>query len=235
MTDRSALGAFLTVTRNFGLTIALRVTYSKVRGWICPALALPRAPTRNVRHRELSILLSTIDQSATTLSGVAEVVARHSASNWEICICERPPLAPEVALTLARLRGTQPWIRIVTSDESVDEATAAQWTVEQATGRFVALMAPGSTPDAATFERLLAHLHSDSGIDAAVLLRTNNDSGALPSPIAAADCQLLLQRKSAYLSTFPLRLELRVAAVASELREIDATKADLAGMVIWMG
>ena len=75
-----------------------------------------------------------------------------------------------MASALARLRGTQPWIRIVTADESIDDATAARWTVEQATGQFVALVGPGYAPEADAIARLLVRLHNDPGIDAAVLV-----------------------------------------------------------------
>ena len=88
-----------------------------------------------------------------------------------------------MARTLARIRGTQPWIRIVTTDKSVDDATAARWTVEQATGQFVALVAPGYTPDAGAITRLLARLHNDSGIDAAVLIGTEEGGPTFAGPV----------------------------------------------------
>lgn len=81
MNDRSPLRRFITVSRDFGLAVAMRVAYSKVRGRLCPALALPDAPAYNAKHREVSVLLSTAGQGAATLDAVAEVVA---ARDWTL-------------------------------------------------------------------------------------------------------------------------------------------------------
>jgi hypothetical protein len=212
----SPLRRFVAVTRDFGLAVATRVAYSKVRGKLCPALALPDAPIYNTRRRELSLLLSTAGQCAATLDAVVEVLAGRGGSDWEVCICERSPVAPDMVGTLACIRGTQPWIRIVRSDTSVDDATAARWTVEQATGQFVALVAPGHTPDAGAITRLLAQLHNDTGVDAAVLIGTE---GAPNSPARWAGCRLVLQRKSGYLAAFPERWPLTATALAKYLDE----------------
>jgi hypothetical protein len=59
LNDLSLLRRFVTVSRDFGFVIAMRVAYSKVRGKLWPALALPDAPVHNARHREVSVLLST--------------------------------------------------------------------------------------------------------------------------------------------------------------------------------
>ncbi|MGH6852020.1 MAG: hypothetical protein ACREDJ_02250, partial [Methylocella sp.] len=78
-------------------------------------------------------------------------------------------------------------------DESVDDATAARWTVEQATGQFVALVAPGYTPKAGGIARLLARLRNDPGIDAAVLAGTDSVRAIRHrwslGPIAACCCR----------------------------------------------
>jgi hypothetical protein len=207
----------------------MRVAYSKVRGRLCPALALPDAPVYNAMHREVSILLCTAEQDAATLDAVVEAFAGRGVLEWEVCICERSPVEPEMARALARFRGTQPSIRIVTTDESIDDATAARWTVEQATGQFVALLAPGYTPAADAIARLLARLHNDSGIDAAVLIGTNSDSGSPPSSVPWADCRLLLQRKSGYLAALPGRWPLTAPALAKDLVEAGVPTAYMAG------
>lgn len=219
MNNRSNMRAFFSVLRSFGFVIAMRLTYSKVRGWLCPALALPRAALYVTRQRELSIVLSTLEQNAATLNAVVETIAGHGVSTWELCICERAPTAPAIAGVLERLRGTQPWLRIVTSDESVTEATAAQWTVEQTTGQFVALVAADYTPDAAAIEKLLSPLRGDSDIDASVLVGVGSGGRDPPSAIQAAACRLLVQRKTSYLAAFPRPLELSASNVASALRE----------------
>jgi hypothetical protein len=197
----------------------MRVAYSKLRGRLCPALALPEAPLYNAPHREVSFLLGTAGQGAATLDAVVEVLAGRGSLGWEVCICERSPVEQEMAGSLARVRGTQPWIRIVTADESVDDVTAARWTVEQATGQFVALVARGYAPKADVIARLLARLQNDAGIDAAVLVRADRDSSGPPSFDASADCCLLLQRKSGYLAAHKGRWHLAAQALAKDLDE----------------
>jgi len=228
LNDRSPLDRFVRVSRTFGFVVAIKVAYSKIRGWLCPALALPEAPIYNAKHREVSILLSTAELGAATLDGVVDVLAGRGGLDWEVCICERSPADPETARTLARLRGTRPWIRIVTTDRTVDDATAARWTVEQATGQFVALVAPGYMPDADAIARLLARLHNDPGIDAAVLVETDGGSGTPPSRGAGTDCRLLLQRKSGYLAALPERWLFTAPALARDLDETGVPTAYMA-------
>jgi hypothetical protein len=228
LNDRSPLRHFVTVSRDFGFAVAMRVAYSKVRGRLCPTLALPDAPAYNAKHREVSVLLSTAGQGTATLDAVAEIVAGRGGLDFEVCICERSPVEPEMARALARLRGTQPWIRIVTADESVDDTTAARWTVEQATGQFVALVAPGYTPKAGAIARLLARLHNDLGIDAAVLAGTKRGLGSPRSSVPWADCRLLVQRKSGYLAALKGRWLLTAQAVAKDLDEAGVPTAYMA-------
>lgn len=231
MNDRSPLRRFVAVCRDFGFFIALRVAYSKVRGKLYPAFALPDAPVYNAGHREVSVLLGTAGQAAATLDAVVEALAERGLLDWEVCICERFPVEPEIAGALARIRGMQPWIRIVTADESIDEATAARWTVEQATGRFVAFVAPGYAPKAGAIARLLARLQNDSGLDAAVLAGTDRDLGGPPLLDAAAGCRLLLQRKSGYLAALEGRWHLVASVLAKDLAEARVPIAYIAGLV----
>lgn len=230
MNDRSPLHRFVTVSRDFGFAIAVRVTCSKVRGWLFPAFALPDPPAYDARHREVSVLLTTVAHDAATLDAVVTAVAGRGGSGWEVCICERSPVEPETARALARYRGTQPWIRIVTTDGSVDATTAARWTVEQATGQLVALVAPGYAPEARAIARLLARLHEDPGIDAAALVGRDSGSGGPPSSRPRADCPLVLQRKSGYLAALPLRWPLTAPALAEDL---DAAGVPTAYMAAW--
>ncbi|MGH6840794.1 MAG: hypothetical protein ACREDV_01695 [Methylocella sp.] len=230
MNDRSPLRRFVAVCRDFGVRIALRVAYSKVRGRLCPALALPDAPVYNALHREVSVLLDTAGQAAATLDAVVEALAERGLLDWEVCICERVPVEPEIAGALARIRGTRPWIRIVTADESIDDATAARWTVEQATGQFVALVAPGYAPKAGAIERLLARLQNEPGIDAAVLAGTDRCLGGPPPLDAAADCRLLLQRKSGYLAAIEGRWHLVASVLAKDLDEAGVPTAYMAAL-----
>lgn len=191
-------------------------------------MALPGAPVYNAWHREVSVLLSTAERDVATLDAIVEVLARRGGYDWEVCICERSPVEPEMARAIARYRAMQPWIRIVKTDEFVDDATAARWTVEQATGQFIALVAPGYTLEAGAIERLLARLHSSSGIDAAVLAGTESHSGNPPSPVPWIGCRLLLQKKSGYLTVFQGRWPLTAPALAKELGEAGVPTAYVA-------
>jgi hypothetical protein len=217
LSGRPPLARFAEVCRNFGLGTAARVAISAVRGRLWPALALPGAPAYDARQREVSVLLSTAGRDADALDAIAEIVAGPEGSNWEICVCERAPVEPKMAQALARIRGTLPRIRIVTADQSVDPMTAARWTVEQATGRFIALTALGYRLEVRAIARLLGRLHDDPGIDAAVMVATGNGSHALPSPVAWEDCKLLLQRKPGYLAALPGRGLLTAPTSAEDL------------------
>jgi hypothetical protein len=222
LNDRSTLRRFVKAWRDFGLDIAMRVAYSKVRGGFRPALALPGPPVYS-RHREVSVLLSTAEQGPATLHAVVEALALRSGLDWEVCICERSPVGTEMARALARWRGTKPWIRIMTVGQSVDAEMAARWTVEQATGEFIALVAPGYTPKAGAIAKLLVRLRNDSAIEAAVLTGTDND---VDEPrVRRDDCRLLLQRKRAYLAARSEHWPLAAPALA---RDLDAAGVPIA-------
>jgi hypothetical protein len=141
--DLSPLRRFVTAARRFGLNIAIRVAYSKLRGRLFPALALPDQPGYHHAPRELSILIGAAEQDAATLEAIVQVIAERGGSDWEVCVSGHPAMGPESCRALSRLRGAKPWIRVVPADGSVDDVSAAQWTVEQATGDFVAFVAPG--------------------------------------------------------------------------------------------
>jgi hypothetical protein len=192
----SDLRRFATVRRNFGIGVAARVAFSKLRGRLWPSLALPDAAYDTVR-RELSILLSTIDHDAVTVEAIVDALAARGSRDWEICISERTPTEPRTARALERLRGTQPWLRVVSTDRSADEATAARWTTEQATGEFIALLAPGHCIDTVAIARLLVALHDGGGCTAAVLLEGD---GSSDKPLRT---RLVLQRKSDFLPFLP--------------------------------
>ena len=227
MNPRSPLRRFATVSRDFGIGVAIRVAYSGLRGRLYPALALPDAPIYEAGHRQLSMLVSTAEQGAATLDGIAEILAGRGGAEWEVCVCERSPAPPEIERALARCRRSRPRVRIVTTDASIDAATAARWTVEQATGRYVALMAPQYEPEAEAIARLLARLHAEPGTDAAALVGTGPGAGRPPAPVPPAGVVLLVQRKSAYLAAFPDRWPLTVAAAIQHLAEAGVPTAYL--------
>lgn len=216
MNARSSLRRFVVACRDFGPVVALRVACSNIRGRLRPALALPGAPVYDDKPRELSILLGGAEHDAVTLEAVIDLVAGHDGADWEVCICARPPLRPETAAALARHLGTRPWIRVVTADAAVDAATAARWTVEQATGQFVALLAPGYRPAADALQSLLACLRDAPEFDAAALVAAGS-SRAAPAAASPADCRLVLQRKRGYLTCLPGRA-LAAPALVEHLR-----------------
>jgi hypothetical protein len=226
LNGRSPLHRLATITRDFGFAVAARVIFSKLRGRLFPALALPDAPAYDAPHREVSFLLGTVEHGAATLEGVIAALAGRGGMDWEVCVCERAPVAPETERALARVRGSRPWIRIVRADASVAATTAAQWAVEQATGRFVALVAPGYAPDTGAVAELLARLHGDSTIDSAVLVGTDPGSGNPPSAPRPTDCLMMLQKKSAYLAAGARHWPLTAPALAESLATAGALAAD---------
>lgn len=213
MNDLSLPRRFLKVSRNFGLAIAVKVTWSKVRGMLFPALALPDGRAYEDRPRQVSFLLDTVEHAPGTMSAVAGMVEAHGDGSWEICVCDRPGAPPETLRLLARLRGTRPWIRIVKADAAADLPMAARWTVEQATGAFIALVAPHDAPDADAVRKLLDRMRHDEGIDAAILTGTREETAG------SADCRLAMQRKSRYLESQAGRWPLSAAALAQRLPE----------------
>jgi hypothetical protein len=217
VSDHSPLRLFIKVCRNFGVETAVRVAYFKLRGTLFPALALPNPSVANTTPHEVSIFLDTAEHDAATIGSIVDLLASRGKSDWEICVCERVPVEPEMAQILARCRGTKPWIRIVTADMCVDEAIVAQWAVEQATGEYVALVASGYAPQLESFSRLLARLYHTPEFGAAALIKTNAESNGASSPVSKLNCCLLLQRKSGYLAAFKGRWALTAPELANSL------------------
>lgn len=228
MNDLSLPHRFLKVSRNFGLAVAVRVTYSKVRGLLYPPLALPDGRDYEHRPRQASFLIDGAEHSAATVSAVVEIISAHDGS-WEICICERRPLQPDMTRLLDRLRGTRPWLRIVRADAAADRTTAARWTVEQATGQLIALVAPCYVPDAEAIQRLLDRMQRDAEIDAAALLGTHDRPDESSVPAAGAGCRLAMQRKAAYLASQSELWPLTAPALVRQLQESKARTAYMAG------
>jgi hypothetical protein len=226
--DLSPSRRFVTAARRFGLNVAIRVAYSKVRGRLFPALALPDEPVYRHAPRELSILVEAAEQDAPTLEAVVQTVAERGGSDWEVCVSGRPAMGPELGRTLSRLRGAKPWIRVVWADGSVDEVTAAQWTVEQATGEFVAFLAPGYIVDADAIARLLDRLRGEPRMEAAMLVGLASSPGALAAQPQFSDCRVLVQKKSRYLAMSAGRWPLTAPALAKTLGEAGAPVAVVA-------
>ena len=212
----SPLRRFVTAARRFGLNVAIRVAYSKVRGGLFPAMALPDAPVYHNVPRELSILIGSTEHDAAALKAVVRVIAERGGSDWEVCVSGRPAMGREFERTLSRVRGAKPWIRVVSADGSVDDVTAAQWTVEQSTGEFVALVAPGYIVDADAVGRLLRRLRGEPRVEAAILVERVSDLGDLGAQ-PHSDCRLLIQKKSRYLATSSGRWPLTAPAAAKAL------------------
>ena len=200
MNNTSLLGRFVRASRDFGLIVATKVAYSKIRGMLFPALALPEAPVYLDMRREVSVLFSTASHGMDALDAVVAMLIARGGAGWELCICERAPVEPEMAQLLTRLRGSQPWIRIVTNEQSVDDPTAARWAIEQATGSFVALLGPQYEPRADALSGLLAEMYQHPEIQAALLVGADSGSNHPGLVDAPSVCVLLLQRKSGYLS-----------------------------------
>jgi len=200
LNNTSLLRRFVRASRDFGLILATKVAYSKIRGMLFPALALPEAPVYVDMPREVSVLFNTAAHGAAVLDAVVAMLIARDGAGRELCICARAPVEPEMAQLLTRLRGSKPWIRIVTNERSVDDATAARWTIEQATGSFVALLGPQYEPSAHILSGLVAEMHQRPEIQAALLVEADRGSNHPASADAPSVCVLLVQRKSGYLS-----------------------------------
>jgi hypothetical protein len=225
LNDRSALRRFLRTCRRFGLRVAVNVAYSKVRGWLFPASALPDRPLYDNRPRELSVLLDGAEHSPADLNAIVAAIAGRGGQHWEICICEHHPLPPQTAHALARWHGKHAWLRIVSSDASVDAATAARSTLEQATGLFVALVTPGYTPSPEILAALLARLR-EAPQERAALYGGEHHFRCPPRRKQAAVCRLLLLRKASYLLLPDEAGLLAAASVAARLDDpVMATEA----------
>ena len=221
MIDQSPLGLFRKVRRNFGLAAAIRVSFFRLRGALIPALALPPPPAPT-GWRDVSILLDAAEHDVATLEGVIDLLADRNRQDWELCIRAHEPLTAEKAEALARWRGAEPWIRVVAAAASVDAVTAAQWTVEQATGRYLALLAPAGAPRFEAFATLLERLRSEPEIKAAALV---GGDGAPAGRFGQTgpDCRLLLHRKAEYLAFFQGRWPLAAGSAFVLLQQFGQT------------
>lgn len=208
MNDLSLPRRFLKVSRNFGVAIAVKVTYSKIRGMLFPALALPDGRVYRDAPRQASFLVDAAQHDAVALKALVEIISANEGGRWEICICERLPMPSAMGPLLERLRGTQPWIRIVRTDPALDGTAAAQQVVEQATGQYIVLLAPHHVPGTEAIRSLIDRMDSDPEIDAAAVIGPDE-----------AEFHLAAHRKSAYLACHSDQWPLTAPALAKRLRE----------------
>lgn len=209
MIDQSPLHTFVKTWRNHGIRTAMTVTYFRLRGVLFPALALPRLSFADTTRRQISVLLDASEQDTATLKAIIDVLAKRETADWEICVRQHGPVTVEMTTMLGRLHGTAPWLRIIVSTDDVDAMTASQWTVEQATGEFVAFITPAYVPGPDAFTTPLHRLQEDPALTSALLVDV----------VADADHGLLLQRKSAYLAAFAQNYILSATNVAKALTE----------------
>jgi hypothetical protein len=219
--DRNPLRLFIRVCRNFGIRTGLRVVYFRVRGILFPGLALPDPTVPNGIPHEVSFLLDASTQNPRVIAAVLEFVEARGAREWEVCISARAPLSPEMAERLAGLRGRNSRVRIIEAQETERASAAAQWTVEQATGRYVALAGSRMVLRPERLIPLITRLDGADGVEAAACFGTGPD--------AKTDCELLLQRKSHYLAAFDGRWPLLADEAYLILRDRPGALAELRG------
>jgi len=208
MTLLGALRRFFGVWEAYGLRVASNVILSKLRGTLNPAEALPGPPVYATRRR-LSFLIRVEEHEPATINAIAAAVSAAEGA-FEVVFCERA-VTDASGSVASRLRGARPWFRFVGVTQEVDARTAASWTVEQATGRYVAFIARGCAPESADIERLLTPLEEDDALSAAGLFETS-ESG---EPLRAI--RLLALRKSLYLARFPLTFPMTAPALLEAL------------------
>jgi hypothetical protein len=209
MRTPASFSRFLAVCRAFGLPVAYKVICSKIRGKLNPAAALSEPPVY-ASSRQSSFLMRVEDHAPATLHAVA-AAASSAGGLLEAVFCIGSLARATDASGLMRLRGACPWVRFVTAKDGVDEATAASWTVEQATGKHVVFVAKGFQPIASDLSRLLEGLEHDEGALAAGLF----EADASGEPLGAA--QLLALRKSFYLAEFPVSFPMTAPALFEAL------------------
>jgi len=216
--ERSQWILVIRVYRNFGFATAIRVVYFRVRGMLFPTLALPDPSVSVTTPHEVSILLNSAEHDAALLDVLVDLLVGREKSDWEICVCARSSSQSDMAQALDRYHGNQPWIRVVTTDAAIDDETAAQWTIEQSTGVYVALVAPGYSSQFDAITRCISLLCNRPDLDAAALVKT--EAGTDGNQVGR--CTLVLQRKSKYLECFQGQWTLGAPAVIDALRKISA-------------
>lgn len=197
MKPPATLRRLFEVRRTYGVHVAWNVIRSKILGALRPSAALPSPPAYTACRR-LSFLIRVEEHEPATLEAVVKAV-RCARGALDVVVCAGSSTRAVEASSLAsRLRGACPWIRVVSATAAVDEGTAASWTVEQATGQYVAVLARGFAPTQADFARLVETLERDCN-SLAVGLFSAGDADAPRGPVL-----LLALRKSFYLAEFPL-------------------------------
>jgi hypothetical protein len=168
----------------------LRVVYFRLRGILFPALALPDPSVPIDYPHDITIILSAKDHCAELIEGVVGFLLERGREDWELCLGAQMPLTPDHAQAIARHRGARPWIRIIDAEATVATGTSAQWTIEQATGEYVALLAPNPAPRLDVLAKLLPRLRDSAECAAVAMMSTENEAA------------VVLLRKSNYLAWF---------------------------------
>jgi hypothetical protein len=216
-TERWQWTLVIRVYRNFGLATAIRVIYFRVRAMLFPTLALPDPSVPLTTPHEVSILLNSAEHDAALLDAVVDLLVGREKADWEICICARSSSQSDMQ-ALDRYHGNQPWIRVVITDAVIDDETAARWTIEQSTGVYVALVAPGYSPQFDAITRCVNLLYNRLDLDAVALVKTEAETEGHQ----VGRCSLVLQRKSKFLEAFQGQWTIGAPAVVDALRKISA-------------
>jgi GT2 family glycosyltransferase len=98
----------------------------------------------------ISLLMPVFDTPPEVLVAAIASVRAQTHRNWELCICDDASSARGTLDVLARLKGSDPRIKIIRSPHNVHIARATNAAAEFATGQFVAFLDHDDTlePDA---------------------------------------------------------------------------------------
>jgi GT2 family glycosyltransferase len=106
-----------------------------------------REPSHVVDWREISrsdlrvsVVVPVKDTPPEVLRRCITSVIGQTHQAWELCMCDDHSTDPRTLEVLAAYRGSDPRIRIVTSDEPLGISGATNLAAEQATGAFIALL-----------------------------------------------------------------------------------------------
>ncbi|HVN90487.1 MAG TPA: hypothetical protein VMT61_11790 [Candidatus Binataceae bacterium] len=188
---KQPLGRFFAIWRDYGSVVAARVVWSKFKGALSPSLAIPANINYAPICRDFGVLLNAADYSRIALNNLIEGFSKESRGGVEICILER-----RSGSLCDTLRGSQPLIRIITVDDSVRNGVAIRWTVEQATARYIALIAPECCMEVRELKSLVKALDENGEIDGVASCVANSAANS-------ESCKLLLLRKSRFLELLP--------------------------------
>ncbi len=150
----------------------LGATSTTIRSLSQNRTPLKRAPRAMSYQPLMSVVVPVYNVPERYLSACVQSVLDQSYPFWELCLCDDGSTRPETTACLARLRGTDIRIKVVSTNRNSGIATATNRAVEVATGPFVVLLDNDDTLQPNALEEIVAALNQDPHLD---VLYTDED------------------------------------------------------------